>query len=126
MDKKIRIASMIVVILIILAQGIILFNRVNSISIEQRCPKGYETVTKVYTIKSGDSFWSVCRELQKKYPAMKTVSTKYLVETVKKMNPGMLSYENIREGNTIVLPAWVHKWNDDRDGAHAGVIVYHH
>ena len=126
MDRKIRGVSMIVIVIIILTQGIILFNRVNDISIEQKCPEGYETVTKIYTIKSGDSFWSICRELQKKYPAMKAVSTKYLVDTAKKMNPGMLSYESIREGDTIVLPAWVHKWNDGRDGAHVGVIVYHH
>lgn len=126
MEKQIRRASMIVIVIIILAQGIILFNRVNSISIEQRCPNGYETVTKVYTIKPGDSLWSICGELHKKYPAMRLVSTKYLVDTTKKMNPGMVSYETIREGDTIVLPAWIHKFNDDRDGAHVGVIIYHH
>lgn len=70
--------------------------------IQEDCPSGYQVVTDMYTVQSGDTYWSIAKELKASNDAMSDIDTRDVVNAIYYASD--ISY--IKEGDVLFIPQW--------------------
>ena len=109
MDKKIL---KVTVVLAIVACGI--FASYNSwvvkqltaqeFDIQEDCPSGYQVVTDMYTVQSGDTYWSIAKELKASNDAMSSVDTRDIVNAIYYASD--IPTYSLKDGDVLFIPQW--------------------
>ena len=72
--------------------------------IKTECPAGYEVVTSMYTVKSGDTYWSVAKEVKASNDAMASIDTRDLVNCI--YYASAIPTYSLRDGDVLYIPQW--------------------
>ena len=72
--------------------------------IKADCPEGYEVVTSMYTVKGGDTYWSVAKEVKASNDAMASIDTRDLVNAI--YYASAIPTYSLRDGDVLYIPQW--------------------
>ena len=72
--------------------------------IKAECPAGYEVVTSMYTVKSGDTYWSVAKEVKASNDAMASIDTRDIVNAI--YYASAIPTYSLKDGDVLYIPQW--------------------
>lgn len=72
--------------------------------IKAECPAGYQIVTSMYTVKSGDTYWSVAKEVKASNDAMASIDTRDIVNAI--YYASAIPTYSLEDGDVLYIPQW--------------------
>ena len=72
--------------------------------IKAECPDGYEVVTSMYTVKGGDTYWSVAKAVKASNDAMASIDTRDLVNAI--YYASAIPTYSLKDGDVLYIPQW--------------------